>query len=222
MLEINLDDTEFKRLAEQLPEAHKSAAASVLRSVSYELSTGYRDFARTNDFGPFSPLTYAMRKGFGKQSTAGNMTRKGYGQWIGDFSRYFVDPDQLTAVIGILSKDDIDVRKARFEVISRGFARSAKRHAAGFRIQIDKARQRSIAKALMRQYGKDAEWIHTIIPRIGAHQVKARPVAYPVYQANKAAVIRTCMELYKVKMAGLRYSSQAARNLLNIYTRGYA
>jgi hypothetical protein len=222
VLEINLDDSQFRELAKELPEAHQAAATSVLRSVSSQLNVAYQGYARSTDFGPFAPLTVALRKGFGRTGKRGTMTRKGYGQWVGDFSRYFVDPDILLSLIGMLSKNEIDASQARFEPISRGFAMSAQKQAGGFDISIDRKRQRGIAKALMAQYGKDAEWIHKIIPSLGIHHVRARPVADPVYEQMRAAAIQTCMDLYKAKMAGFRYAGTAARNLLNIYSRGYA
>lgn len=215
MLSISIDDSELRNLAATWPARHYSAAKSAIQSVSYEMSKYYAAYARTGPHGPFAPLTVATRKQF----------KGGYGAWIARFTRYYVDPNSLQAQIGVLSKGDIgqsyfktppqgagELTLAKLRPISGGFSKAAKRHARGYGTRISKENQRKIAKALMKVYGKDADWIHKLIPSLGFHRVKARPIARPVYETRRAWAISAVRSLYKIKMEGLRYSRSWARD----------
>jgi len=205
MLTIKMDSSQLKALMERFPQQNKAAMASALRSESYRLSQAYRAYASSHDFGPFAPMTIALRKG------------KGYGPLISRFTRYFVDPKKLVGFAGILSKDDINITSARFQPISRGISSSAKRLAAGYAITIDRAKQRKIAKRLQakgltktgrasKAWGRKYGDYHLMVPRIGLHRVKPRPIAAIVMMKERSRSVRNLARLYAIKMQGGRWS----------------
>lgn len=183
-------------------------AVTVMRSVANELNKRYAAYARSGPFGPFAPVTQALRKKY----------KSGYGQWISRFSRYQVDPATLTARVGVLSKGDLaGMGQVRFVPISDSFSRSAALHAQGYTTYVTKSRQRSIAKALRRVYSGSGKWsdvnplVNSIMPRLGPHFVKPRPVAGPVFSANRQWIGDAFNKLYDIKRAGDRYSKDWAR-----------
>lgn len=211
MLVVSLKD-EAGPFLNSLRKGVKGEAASVLRSVSNEMKKRYATYARTASLGPYAPLTVALRKQF----------KGGYGQWIGRFARYQVDPNTLTAKIGVLSKSDVlGMGPLRFVPISAGFSKSAQLHASGWTKTITRAKQKSIAKGIMLVYGKGGNWgdveylIRKLMPRLGSRPVRPRPIAEPVYEANRTFMVNSFETLFDIKRAGERYSKDWAAQITN-------
>lgn len=220
-LEVKIDDMEFAALALDLPDRHAGAVKSVTSSVANELRKRTASYAKTTNFGPYAPITTAMRKGFGSANSRGYF-KGGYGQWVAEFTRYSVRPDG-TAKIGLLTASDIagsqylrDLpsdadasMKSKWRVISKGFAASARLHAKGGNIKVTRSKQIAMAKALVAIYGKD--FPRVLLPKIGSHPLKKRAVFIPVLERNRSWAVAKARELYSIKMAGGRYSRNWAK-----------
>jgi hypothetical protein len=167
--------------------------ASVLRSEAYRLNEKVRSYARGTDFGPFAPATVGLRKG------------SGYGPWFAKFTRYYVDPKNLTAQIGLLTKADMERTHARIRPISMSFARSAMALQKGYTVEITRKEQAVIAKRLQAKYGQPkrarsttsaahygrmwarllyGSW-HRMVPRLGTHTVKPRPIIPVIWEQEE-------------------------------------
>jgi hypothetical protein len=204
--ELKINKSQFEKLAKDLPGRHQKAMGSVLSSVSNELRKQAAAYARSASFGTPSPLAVATRKQF----------KKGYGPWVAAFTRYSVNRKTLFAQVGLLSATDTgsqyldEGRTAR--VISRGFAAAARKLAKGGIITITKKKQIGIARALIKDYGASMRLtaLSYLIPRVGPHTLRARPVFGPFGRSKRDWAVRKMAELYRVKMEGGRYSKSWA------------
>lgn len=224
MLEISIDWKQVQKLAQKKPQQIRKVMIQTLRVEVYQLNKDIQLYARGQSWHQ-APLTRALRKG------------RGYGPWFARFSRYYVDPERLTAYAGLISKDDIGTSylgstagamaldrrasRTRLNPISRGFATSARRLAKGYTVNITRQSQQSIAKALRRKgemmdsrrkrklgVGKSVirkyGGYFTLIPRIGQHKVRARPIVEKVWARNRGLVIRSIERNFARKLAGER------------------
>lgn len=203
MLQINFDRTQFDAYAARFPKRHCAAMTAALRSESFRLNKRIQDYARSRGGGTwkFAPITKHLRKG------------RGYSAWVSRFSRYHVDPVNLTGYAGLLGK----LPGAKFSPISRSFVASAARHTKGFTMHISGRQQRRMAKKLLNPVrfsgfktlkGAQRKWdsIHSAIPKAGFHRVPARPFAGPVFRQEKSRTIRNLQVLYLTKLGGGRYA----------------
>jgi hypothetical protein len=186
---------------------------SCLRTVAFGLKKNIDDEARKrpNDY---APITRVLRKG------------RGYGPWFAKFNRYFVDAKNLTAYAGILSASRVDLGQARFKVISEEYAMSAERLARGYKFQMTRRRQKTLARLLRekvtgRAVGGELKGGRTykthkgkvralarygrMLPKLGPHGVKPRPIVEPVFRREKSRVIRDLAHLYTMKINGIRW-----------------
>lgn len=197
MLFVDVDRSQFRRLARALPGRHQSAMRSALRAEAYRLRKVEQEYARGWGGGRWSalhPITGKVRK----------KRRQGLGKWWARFTRYHVDPDRLEAMVGILSRDQLRGSTPRFEPISRGFAAAAYRHARGYKFRVTRKTQAALAKILRERF-KRTKRLMGLLPKIGLHTVEARPVAEEVHRMERARTIRNLRHVYKVKMEGGRY-----------------
>ncbi len=208
-IKVSIDKDQLSAQMTMMATNHQKALASALRSESHRILQCVKDYARDNGggaWGPFAPITLATRKG------------SGYGAWIARWARYYVDPDNLTARIGILGK----LPNARFAPISREFIASAERLVDGYEINFTLQMQRRMAKHLMEMMGsakskrskayKRGKLGIANLPRVGIHRVKARPFAEPVMEMEQGRTRRNIKALYMTKMAGKRWASTWAED----------
>jgi hypothetical protein len=209
MLTVQVDSNVTRALS-LLSQDLDSILASALRSEAYRLNTLIQETARSEDFGPFAPYTVAARKG------------RGYGPWFARFSRYFVDPEFLEAGAGLLGPDEAPRGKRRFAPISRQFVRTAAMHAKGYTVEITRERQRKIAQFLQKKYGGALKrttaarnrrtmtslnvsgW-HKMIPRVGTHTVKARPIVSRVWTGEESNIQENIRRMVMEKLLYGRY-----------------
>lgn len=206
MFAIEIEKSKFDAWAKRLPRRHEYAMYTALRAeglrlakrawVRYACSEGHGRFR------PYAPVTIALRKGW-------RGVGKGYGQWMKGLGRYWVDRESLTAYIGVLGRDKFKAAP-KLQPLSKQFAQSARLHARGYAVFISRKVQRRIAARLQRKYmgykraSKRAEF-HRMVPKVGWHYVKRRPVAPVVARRERRKSIRNVMRIYVTKMMGERY-----------------
>lgn len=198
MLSIEVDRRQLSRLMRELPDRHHKAMRSALRAEAYRLRKVEQTYARSMGGGSWAamhPLTPKIRKN----------RRQGLGKWWARYARYHVDDEALSAVVGILGRDQIKRSAARFEPISPAFAAAAYRHARGYQFRVTRSMQNRIAGLLRERYKREASWTH-LIPRIGLHTVKARSVAHEVMVQEQHRTVRNLATVYRLKLGGQRYS----------------
>lgn len=202
MLDVIIDAKQFQKEIKDLPDASRAALVSVMRSEAFRVGGILKSYAKSGGEGwpKEAPITKALRRG------------RGYGAWFARWTRYFVDPVQLTAYAGIIAKGDVDMAAARFQPVSKQFGDTAKRIARGYKFTQTKRRQREQAALLTAKYksAKGQARVIKLIPRIGPHFVKPRPVVYPIFQRERARSVRNIERLWKIKLEGRRYSKDWA------------
>lgn len=209
MLEIQVEKEKFLRFAKTLPEKHRRAMISAMRSEAYRLLQRVKQFARSWGEGTWpkpSPLALYLRR----------LNRgKGFGKWLAKFARYHVFEDRLEARIGVLSKSMVG-EGARFKPISEGFAKTAKKLVSGYTMYVTPKYQRTVAKLISKKRrsrkakGPKAKFkkfrgAQLMPPRLGPHKVPARPFAEPVMRKERHCTIRNIQRLYKMKLEGQRW-----------------
>lgn len=210
MIEVQFDKTDMRRMLADFPKRHAATMSAALKSESYRLNLKIQDYAKSQGQGSwkYAPITKFLRKG------------RGYGDWVKRFSRYYVDMPNLSAYAGMIDKQPGQTNTSmRFTPISRSFASSARRHAAGFKLVIGRKEQRGIAKQLTNPKGKALRGIKTaagyerklvkltgLMPRTGVRRVAARPFAEPVLRQEYSRSVRNLQALYAAKFNGAGYA----------------
>ena len=209
MFEINVNKEMFVRFARTLPERHRRAMVSAMRSEAYRLLKRVRKFARSWGEGAWpkpSPLALFLRR---------QKRGKGFGKWLARFARYHVFEDRLEARIGVLGKSMVG-EGARFKPISEGFARTAKKLVSGYTMTVTPEYQRAVAKLISKKRrsrkarGAAAKFrkfrgAQLMPPRLGPHKVPPRPFAEPIMRKERARSIRNIQRLYKMKLERQRW-----------------
>jgi hypothetical protein len=208
MIEVKVDKSRLKAMAAGLPEYNRKAAQSVLKSISYQCNTMLKAYARTRRQWAYAPITPLFRKG------------AGYGSWFAKYSQYGVDPAQLQAKFGMLGAADVQgMERGKLKPLSKGFVTGAKRLASGYKMKQTFKRQRWQAKNLMQRMGSvkkvsravvktwkstGGSW-HGLIPRVGWHTVRARPIVEPFLPTIRTFAIANMKRLYQQKMQTGKY-----------------
>ena len=215
MIDVSMDAEGVKATFRALPAARVKAQVDAMKVGAFEFNKHIRRYATgqgDGSFRPYAPITPMLRKTF----------RLGYGQWFARFSFYDVSPSGDRGVAGMLGPGD-QVGGGKVRPVGKAMAKSAKKHATGYSIRITQKSQRSIAKRVFEKgrYRKRAGsslrmtlflGIRSgLIPKIGWHRVKARPIVAPVRAAREREVMQKVRETYLLKLrAQLRQKAWTA------------
>lgn len=193
-----------------LTKRHEQALTAAIKGEAYRLNTVMRAYARSK-YRDRSPTA----RYFGK-------TRQNYGRWIAGMVRYAVDPLTLQARVGVIGRGDLAGMPGarRVQPVSIGFARSARKLASGFRFYQTYKRKRAMYAQMysrkLKRYGGQYDRQLAIpmkrrfgylVPSVGWHTVRARPVADPVARRERHRSTRNILRLYRIKMRGGRFKN---------------
>ena len=196
-----VDTSELVRLQRQFPKRNEAAMATAIKAEARRLNLVVKKYAASEgegEFLPYAPATQVLRK------------RKSYGAWFAPYSRYFYDARQHRGFVGIITAKDVGTSAIKFKPISRLFGNTAKRMARGYSFQMTRKGQRAMAAQLEAKYERVSsvlgdKW-RSMIPRVGTHRVKPRPVIDPVFQREQHRSIRNMKRIFITKIQGGRYS----------------
>lgn len=181
---------------------HEKAINAALLSESYRISKEMKAYARRHPWRQ-APITKMWRK-----------SSLPYGRWFARNVRYAIDKRSHFAKVGLLDSEALSGMSVytRFKPISRGYARNARKLAAGYAFNQTRGRQKAMYARLYglksrngRRRVSRARGVN-MVPSVGWHAVRPRPIARAVLMRQRSKISRNIEQKYwtKFKNPGAR------------------